>query len=95
MRFAINSKYIFLSVSCICSKFISFLPVSIVMDEAGVDPLLLDDELDLVVEAGLVRGGEGEEGHADVDLRNKYVKRVGEQRQSQIQRDNQKIEGCN
>ena len=44
-------------------------PVSIVMDQARVDPLLLDDELDLVVQARLVRGGEGEEGHADVDLR--------------------------
>ena len=44
-------------------------PVSIVVDQARVDPLLLDDELDLVVQARLVRGGEGEEGHADVDLR--------------------------
>ena len=44
-------------------------PVSIVMDQARVDPLLLDDELDLVMEARLVGGGEGEEGHADVDLR--------------------------
>ena len=44
-------------------------PVSIVMDQARVNPLLLDDELDLVVQAWLVRGGEGEEGHADVDLR--------------------------
>ena len=44
-------------------------PVSVVMDQARVDPLLLDDELDLVVEARLVGGGEGEEGHADVDLR--------------------------
>ena len=44
-------------------------PVSIVMDQTRVDPLLLDDELDLVVQARLVRGGEGEEGHADVDLR--------------------------
>ena len=43
-------------------------PVSIVMDQARVDPLLLDDELDLVMEARLVGGGEGEEGHADVDL---------------------------
>ena len=39
------------------------------MDQTRVDPLLLDDELDLVVQARLVRGGEGEEGHADVDLR--------------------------
>ena len=44
-------------------------PVSIAMDQTRVDPLLLDDELDLVVQARLVRGGEGEEGHADVDLR--------------------------
>ena len=44
-------------------------PVSIVMDQARVDPLLLDDELNLVVQARLVRRGEGEEGHADVDLR--------------------------
>ena len=39
------------------------------MDQTRVDPLLLDDELDLVMEARLVGGGEGEEGHADVDLR--------------------------
>ena len=39
------------------------------MDQTRVDPLLLDDELDLVVQARLVRGGEGEEGHADIDLR--------------------------
>ena len=50
------------------------------MDQTRVDPLLLDDELDLVVQARLVRGGEGEEGHADVDLRGGGWKMREEQR---------------
>ena len=53
-------------------------PVSIVMDQARVNPLLLDDELNLVVQARLVRRGEGEEGHADVDLREEGVEGGGE-----------------
>ena len=59
-------------------------PVSIVMDQAGVDPLLLDDELNLVVQARLVRRGEGEEGHADVDLREGWKWREGEKRKARV-----------
>ena len=44
------------------------------MDQARVNPLLLDDELNLVVQARLVRRGEGEEGHADVDLRYRFLR---------------------
>ena len=44
------------------------------MDQARVNPLLLDDELNLVVQARLVRRGEGQEGHADVDLRYRFLR---------------------
>ena len=57
-----------LQFACALHEYV-FKPVSIIMDQARVNPLLLDDELNLVVQARLVRRGEGEEGHADVDLR--------------------------
>ena len=39
----------------------------------GVHPFLVQEELNLVVEAGLVRGGQGEQDHAHVDLGRKLL----------------------
>ena len=43
------------------------VPGAVIMTQPGVLPPLLHDELHLIVEAGLVRRGEGEQHHAHVD----------------------------
>ena len=41
-------------------------PLTIIMDEAGVKPPLVHQKLHLIMQAGLVRGRQGEQHHAHV-----------------------------
>ena len=56
----------FPDVSMVVDTVEEAVPASIVMTEPGVLPPLPHDELHLVVQTGLVRGGEGEENNTHV-----------------------------